>query len=71
MVKPINFGITVKLVSSDERIIDNKGNIKVEDLSKLNGFSLKLVYTFEGLNLNKEYRGSYLNEKLKFISLPF
>lgn len=71
LVKPINFGITVKLVSSDERIIDNKGNIKVEDLSKLNGFSLKLVYTFEGLNLNKEYRGSYLNEKLKFISLPF
>lgn len=71
MLKPINFGITVKLVSSDERIIDNKGNIKVEDLSTLNGFSLKLVYSFEGINLDKEYRGSYLNDKFKFISLPF
>ena len=71
MLKPINSGITTKLVSSDVKFLDNNGNIMVDDLSKLNGFGIKLIYTLEGVNINKEYRGSYIDNKFKFISLPY
>ena len=71
VLKPINSAITVKLISSDTKFLDNNGNILVDDLSKLNGFGIKLVYSLEGVNLNKEYRGSYIDSKFKFISLPY
>ena len=71
MLKPINSGITIKLISSDTKFLDNNGNILVDDLSRLNGFGIKLVYSLEGVNLNKEYRGSYIDSKFKFISLPY
>lgn len=64
-------GIKVKFISGDEKLIDSKGYIKSDDYSKLNGISISLLYTLEGTSINKEYRGSYINGTLKFISLPY
>lgn len=71
LVKNPNEGIKIKFTSNNEKLVDSKGNIKVDDLSKLNGLNLNLLYMLEGVNINKEYRGSYINGKLKFISLPY
>ena len=71
VIKEPQDGIKIKFSSDDEKLIDSKGNIKTDDLSKLNGLSINLLYTLEGISINKEYRGSYINGKLKFISLPY
>ncbi len=70
-VKDPQEGIKIKFSSDDEKLVDSKGNIKTDDLSKLNGLSINLLYTLEGISIKKEYRGSYINGKLKFISLPY
>lgn len=66
-----NSSIKLKLISGDERLIDNSGNIITNDLVKLNGLSIKVQYTLDGLILVKEYRGSYIDNKLNFIPIPF
>ena len=71
IVKDPEAGIKVKFISGDEKLIDSKGIIKTDDYSKLNGITLKLLYILDGTSIYKEYRGTYVNEKLKFISLPY